>query len=48
MAKGQQRTNREKKKPKADKLKKAAPASSAFAAPMLKGAQKAPVKPGKK
>jgi hypothetical protein len=30
MAKGQQRSNREKKKPKADKPKKPAPASSPF------------------
>lgn len=33
MAKGQQRSNREKKKPKLDKLKKAAPSSSAFSTP---------------
>jgi hypothetical protein len=36
VAKGQQRSNREKKKPKADKNKvKAAPAASPFAAPRL-------------
>ena len=41
MAKGQQRSNREKKKPKADKPKKSAPTTSPFVAnkanPKLQG-----------
>ena len=48
MAKGQQRNNREKKKPKADKSKKATPAPSPFAMPALKGRQNAPGRFGKK
>lgn len=46
MAKGQQRSNREKKKPKADK-KKAAPPASPFAAARAPG-QSAPGATGKK
>ncbi len=42
MAKGQKRSNREQKKPKADKSKKPAPATSPFAAP--KGGQNTPKK----
>ena len=43
MAKGQMRSNKEKKKPKADKSKgKAAPAASPFASSSV------PAKPGKK
>ena len=37
MASKEQRSNREKKKPKQDKNKKAAPAASPFAAPAQKG-----------
>jgi hypothetical protein len=37
MASKEQRSNREKKKPKQDKNKKAAPASSPFVAPAQKG-----------
>jgi len=37
MAKGQMRSNKEKKKPKQDKNKKGAPAASPFAAPAQKG-----------
>ena len=37
MAKGQMRSNKEKKKPKQDKNKKAGPAPSPFAAPAQKG-----------
>jgi hypothetical protein len=43
MAKGQQRNNREKKKPKADKSKKAASVPSPFATP-LKFTRNAPGK----
>jgi hypothetical protein len=44
MAKGQQRSSREKKKPKQDKVKPAAASSRFAAAPVVMGAPK----PGKK
>ncbi|MEY4879816.1 MAG: hypothetical protein RJB62_1285 [Pseudomonadota bacterium] len=48
MPKGEQRSTREKKKPKADKLKKAAPSASPFTPPPSKAGQKPTGKPGKK